>query len=91
MNIRAHVIFKGRVQGVFFRANTFEKARDCGILGWVKNLADGTVEAVFEGDEVKVKEVIEWCRTSLPYAHVDEAIVETGEPTGEFSSFDIIH
>lgn len=91
MNVRAHVIFKGRVQGVFFRANTMERARECGILGWVRNLRDGSVEAIFEGDKEKIKEIIEWCRTSQPYARVDDAEILWKECAEEFSSFDIRH
>ncbi len=50
-NIRKHVIIKGRVQGVWFRATTQEHALSCGLTGWVKNTRDGNVEAVFEGEE----------------------------------------
>lgn len=89
MVTRARVIFKGRVQGVFFRANTMEKARSCSVLGWVRNLRDGSVEAVFEGDKAHVEEVIDWCRTSQPYAQVENVDVQWEEATGEFTIFDI--
>ena len=89
MIARARVNFIGRVQGVFFRANTFEKARECGVFGWVRNLPDGSVEAIFEGDEKGVKEVIEWCRTSQPLARVDEAQINWEEFAGEFKDFSI--
>ena len=91
MITRAHVIFKGRVQGVFFRANTAEMARSCSVNGWVRNLRDGSVEAVFEGDKAHIEEVIEWCRTSQPYAQVENAEVLWQEATGEFMDFDIRH
>ncbi len=91
MRSRARVNFIGRVQGVFFRANTLEKARECGIFGWVRNLPDGSVEAIFEGDEAMVKEVIEWCRTSRSFARVDEAKVDWEEFVGEFKDFSIRH
>lgn len=89
MNIRAHVIFTGRVQGVWFRANTHGKASELGITGWVRNLQDGSVEAVFEGKEELVKEAIQWCKTSQPHARVDSADIEYLDFTGEFHGFEI--
>lgn len=91
MKSRAHVIFKGRVQGVFFRANTAEKARECGITGLVRNLRDGSVEAVFEGDGKMIKEVIDWCSSSQPYAKVEDVDIIWEEPTDEFPDFEIRH
>ena len=61
--VRAHVLVQGLVQGVYFRANTAEKARSNGVAGWVRNNLDGAVEAVFEGKKDAVNKVIEWCRT----------------------------
>ncbi len=80
---RAHVYFSGKVQGVFFRANTEKKARELGVNGWVRNLPDGRVEAVFEAEEPIVKELIEWCRTSQPYAKVSGVEIKWEEPEGE--------
>ena len=85
--IRKRAFFKGKVQGVFFRANTRDKAQDEGIKGWVKNLPDGRVEAVFEGPKVNVDKVIEWCKHNQPYAKVDKVKVEEEEPTDEFDRF----
>ncbi len=59
---RAHVYVSGRVQGVFFRAFVSEKAMELGLTGWVKNIPDGRVEAVFEGEKEKVEQVIVTCR-----------------------------
>ncbi len=87
--IRKHCFFSGKVQGVFFRANTREKAQEKGVKGWVKNLRDGRVEAVFEGPEKKVNEVIEFCKKNQPPARVDDAEIEEEEPTGKFDSFRI--
>ncbi len=87
--IRKHCFFSGKVQGVFFRANTRDKAQEKGVKGWVKNLRDGRVEAVFEGPEGKVNEVIEWCKEDQPHAKVEGAEVKEEEPTGEFDSFTI--
>lgn len=85
--IRKHCFFSGKVQGVFFRANTKEKAQEKGVRGWVKNLRDGRVEAVFEGPKQKVDEVIDWCKENQPHAKVEEVKIEEEEPTGEFDSF----
>ncbi len=83
MKVRAHVWFSGRVQGVFFRANTEKKANELGVNGWVRNLPDGRVEAIFEGEESQVKALIEWCRTSQPYARVTDVEIRWEEPQGE--------
>ncbi len=80
---RAHVFVSGRVQGVFYRANTRENARDRGVDGWVKNLEDGRVEAVFEGPAEAVEEMVEWCHTGSPAADVEDVEVEYGDPQGE--------
>ncbi|MEF8873289.1 MAG: acylphosphatase [Candidatus Thermoplasmatota archaeon] len=85
--IRKHSFFSGKVQGVFFRANTRDQAQKRGVKGWVKNLRDGRVEAVFEGPEEKVNDLIEWCKNNQPHARVDGVEVEEEEPTGEFDSF----
>lgn len=68
--IRVHAFFTGRVQGVYFRANTQRKARELGLNGWVRNLRDGRVEAVFEGTEARINELIAWSRHSIPMANV---------------------
>lgn len=91
MNVRAHVIFSGRVQGVWFRANTRGKAAELGVTGWVRNLPDGTVEAVLEGEKSLVGELIDWCRTSQPHARVDSAMMEWQEFSGDFTDFEILH
>ena len=80
---RAHVFVSGTVQGVYYRANTRDTAAELGIDGWVRNLADGRVEAVFEGPEDVVAEMVEWCRTGSPAAEVDEVEVEHETPEGE--------
>lgn len=86
---RVHAVVSGRVQGVFFRSYTQERAYRWGLTGWVKNRSDGKVEAVFEGDEEKVKEMMEWCRKGPPGAHVTDLKVEWEEAKGEFTSFQI--
>lgn len=80
---RAHIIIYGRVQGVWFRAHTKEMADKLGIKGWVRNLPDGSVEAVFEGDEKSIEEMIRWCHHGPPLARVDRAEIKYEEPKGE--------
>ncbi len=80
---RAHVFVSGRVQGVYYRATTRDTAREHGVDGWVKNLADGRVEAVFEGPDDAVASMIEFCHEGSPAADVDEVTVEYEEPQGE--------
>ncbi|MDS0478467.1 acylphosphatase [Natrinema sp. 1APR25-10V2] len=80
---RAHVFVSGTVQGVYYRANTRDTAREKGVDGWVKNLDDGRVEAVFEGPEKAVESMIEWCHTGSPAAEVEDVEAEYEEPQGE--------
>ena len=79
---RAHVFVSGTVQGVYYRANTRDTAREEGVDGWVRNLEDGRVEAVFEGDEEAVEAMVEWCHTGSPRAEVDDVEVEFEDPEG---------
>lgn len=65
-----HGYVSGRVQGVFFRENTRKMAQDLGLKGWVRNLSDGRVEVVFEGDDEAVKKMIEFCRNGPGMASV---------------------
>jgi len=89
MEVRAHVIFEGRVQGVFFRANTKKRADELGVYGWIRNLQNGAVEGVFEGEREKIKALIEWCRKNQPYATIDDVEVEWKEFRKEFNKFKI--
>jgi len=91
VKIQARVVFEGLVQGVFFRANAKKCADALGLTGWVRNLYDGRVEAVFEGDEAKVQQAIEWCASRQPYAKVDNKDVKISEATNEFYDFSIRH
>lgn len=77
---RAHVFVSGRVQGVYYRATTREEARKRGLDGWVRNLEDGRVEAVFEGPEAAVEEIVEWCHDGSPAANVEAVDVEYESP-----------
>ena len=89
--VRAHVIITGRVQGVFFRANTVRAAERCGVSGWVRNRRDGTVEAVFEGEKTPVDEILQWCRQGDPPAAVNEVHVKWEDYSGEYAGFSIAY
>ena len=78
----AYVLITGKVQGVGYRISTFKVASKLGLTGWVRNLADGRVEAVFEGNRNTVEEMIAWCRRGNPPAVVKEVTVEYKEPEG---------
>ena len=86
---RVHVYISGRVQGVWFRAYTKEEAERLGVKGWVRNLPDGRVEAVFEGDENKVEEMVRWCHVGSPQAKVTKVEVIEEPYQGEFQKFEI--
>ena len=79
---RAHVVVRGSVQGVFFRAETRDRARSLGLAGWVRNAPDGTVEAAFEGDDERVASIVEWCRRGPAGARVEGVDVTWVEPEG---------
>jgi len=87
MKSNVHVIISGKVQGVWFRANTKQKAEQYGITGWIKNTKEGNVEAVFEGENKHIKELIEWCQRGPPLAEVEDVIVEKQRPTNAFDGF----
>jgi acylphosphatase len=80
---RAHVFVSGTVQGVYFRATTREAAREHGVDGWVRNLEDGRVEAVFEGAEEAVEAMVEFCHRGSEATRVENVAVEHDEPQGE--------
>ena len=85
---RAHVFVSGTVQGVYYRASTRDAARERDVDGWVRNLDDGRVEAVFEGEESAVEELVEWCHTGSSAASVEDVEVSYEEPEGE-SGFEV--
>lgn len=87
---RAHVYVTGYVQGVFFRQSMAKRARDLGVGGWVRNLGDGRVEAVIEGEESDVGAVVDWCYSGSPHATVEQVEVSWEPATREFSVFSTI-
>lgn len=85
--VRAHLMIEGLVQGVAFRASTVEEARRAGVFGWVRNVPSGAVEAIVEGEEAKVRRLIEWCRTGPPMARVDNVNISWEPFKNEFDDF----
>jgi acylphosphatase len=86
---RAHVNVRGRVQGVYFRASAVYEAQNLGLTGWVRNCADGSVEALAEGDRNKMEEWIAWCRRGPSGARVEKVEIQWLPYTGEFAAFQI--
>jgi acylphosphatase len=86
---RIHVIISGRVQGVAFRAYTRKEAAILNLTGWVKNLRDGRVEAIFEGEESQVEAMHRWCEHGPPLARVTGVDLHEEDYTGEFMDFNI--
>lgn len=87
--VRAHVTISGRVQGVYFRGTIKERAESMGLNGWVRNLTDGSVEAVFEGEADDVRRMVSWCQKGPPAARVDNVVTEWESPTRELSGFQL--
>jgi acylphosphatase len=90
--IRVRAVVSGRVQGVCFRAETQKQASQLGLTGWVRNLRDGGVEVLAEGEEQRIQQLIAWCRSGgPPHARVD-MVEELPEAfTGEFDTFSITY
>jgi acylphosphatase len=86
---RAHVFISGRVQGVFFRAETQRAAMGLNLTGWVRNVPDGRVEAAFEGEDTNVDKMLTWCHHGPPAARVQEVIIKEEPYTDEFSNFSV--
>ena len=89
MDKRAQIIITGRVQGVFFRDYTRKNTIKLGLNGWVKNLADGNVEAVVEGEEDRIEKLIELLKKGPPAARVKGVYVTWQKPENEFNDFSI--
>lgn len=89
MKARAHVYVSGSVQGVYYRSYAVDAARMFGLTGWVRNIRGGRVEAVFEGEEEAVREMIDWCWKGSPSSRVTDVEVKREEATGEFADFSV--
>ncbi|MGB5809813.1 MAG: acylphosphatase [Polyangiales bacterium] len=86
---RIHLLVRGRVQGVYFRATAQREARQSGLCGWVKNRPDGSVEIVAEGEEDDVKDFLSWSQKGPSTARVDGVDVRWRSYTGEYTDFRI--
>ncbi len=80
--VRYRVLISGRVQGVFFRDTCRRMAEESGVTGWVRNLPDGRVEAVFEGPADEVRALVDWARNGPRWAAVDDVAVQSEPPEG---------
>ncbi len=88
--VRAQVFISGRVQGVFFRSSTRAKADELGVNGYVRNLPDGRVEAVFEGSAKAVRTAVSWAHKGPKYAQVKSVDVHWEKPKDDFHGFKVI-
>ena len=88
---RIRAIVSGRVQGVSYRASTAHEARRLGLVGWVKNKPDGTVELEAEGPDDKVAALLTWCHAGPPAAKVTSVAVEELPPGGGHREFGITY
>ncbi len=86
---RVHVFITGKVQGVFFRAETKKQALELGLKGWVRNLYDNRVEAVFEGSENDVGKMIVWCKKGPRFANVKGVEIAEEPPVNKLEDFEI--
>ena len=84
-----HVLISGKVQGVWYRASTKQKAHELEIKGWVQNTSDGKVEAVFQGKDDNVKEMIKWCYQGSPLSNVEKVDVIDSSNDLNFDEFKI--
>lgn len=88
---RLRLFVTGKVQGVFFRQTLKVMAKKNDVFGWVKNLEDGRVEAVLEGDEDNVSRLVEWAHGGPANARVEDVNIHNEKFTSEFSSFDVLY
>jgi len=89
--LRGHFTIGGRVQGVCFRMYTQQEAARLGVTGWVRNLPDGRVAALFEGDKRVVDNMLAWCRQGPPYAYVDHVEVNWQPYVGDMTDFRVVY
>jgi len=86
---RVHIFVLGLVQGVFFRSKTKAKAEELNLFGWVRNLDDGRVEILAEGEKEKLEKLIEWAKRGPELARIDNLAVGWEKAQGEFENFEI--
>jgi len=91
MKTRVHVLISGRVQGVWYRASIKQKADALGIMGWVRNTVEGNVEAVFEGEQAVIDEMITWCWQGPPLARVSDIKILPSRSDERFTGFVVLY
>jgi acylphosphatase len=89
IKVRVHIIVRGKVQGVYFRQNAQRVCNGYGVTGWVRNLEDGSVETILEGDKNFVEDAISWFKMGPPSAHVEKIELRYDRYSGEFQDFKI--
>ena len=89
--MRVHLFIKGKVQGVFFRQAMKVTAKKNNATGWVKNLKDGRVEAIIEGEDLDVSNVVEWCHAGPANARVEDVEIRNEKFKGEFEKFEVLY
>jgi acylphosphatase len=88
---RVHLFIKGKVQGVFFRQAMKVAAKKNRVSGWVRNLKDGRVEAVIEGDDINVSNLVEWCHAGPANARVEDIEIRNEKYKEEFTKFEVLY
>ncbi|MEK6922687.1 MAG: acylphosphatase [Nanoarchaeota archaeon] len=88
---RIRILIVGKVISIFFRAFIKENAEQLGLTGWVRNTKDGSVEAVFEGQEQSIEKIIRLCKKGPPLARIDDIKITEEKPENKFTSFNIVY
>ena len=88
--LRVHIFIYGEVQGVFFRRSAKNKAEEMGVVGWIRNRSDGSVEAVVQGPKDKIDKYILWCKKGPPFAKVEKIEIEWKRNLEDFEDFSTI-
>ena len=88
---RVHLLITGKVQGVFFRQAMKVTAIKNNATGWVRNLKDGRVEAVIEGEDLDVSNVVEWSHAGPANARVEDVEIRNEQHKGEFAKFEVLY
>ena len=88
---RVHLFITGKVQGVFFRQAMKVAAKKNHVVGWVKNLKDGRVEAMIEGEDLHVSNMVEWCHAGPANARVEDIEIRNEKYKGEFTKFEVLY
>ena len=88
--VKVHLVVKGRVQGVFYRANTKKKAEELLLCGYAKNLPDGSVEVIAQGPKAKVDELVEYCMQGQDCTYVEDIDIEYSDKEEDLDKFEII-